>query len=251
MPGSVGNPVRFAFPFRRITEVGWPANWIVVSIQMGGDVVSDNVGAVACTPFVSATSPMDSNYMSEWNLEFSNPGVQLVKASGSENITSESTVNGTPTPASFTYGAFEKVSGSQVLSGYGSTGVKGRFQLQSGPKVEVPNIPSIDDVFFESLSCTAEGFGDTFTGGSQCSDPTSQGPDLWTTAFFCTGYEVGVGNPHDNASVYSDQVLDFSGMTVEYEDDTYEAVGLKVTSSVGTPNPDVGTIQILFQKQEG
>ena len=57
MPGAVGNPVRFAFPFRRITEVGWPSTYYAFQIS----IVNANYDA-AGTPCSPTTGPENTDH---------------------------------------------------------------------------------------------------------------------------------------------------------------------------------------------
>lgn len=239
MVGSPGNPVRFANPFQRITGVGWPNDFISVTLTLSGTVDIGFEGF--CSPDEDLDPPYWNVWMTRWNLDFTNTIVNIIRPSTTQGITLLSNVSGVPEPNSPEFGAWEVVANTGATQGFGVHGVKGRWVEPSVDFLEIPQLPEVDD-FYDTTQIGVIGRGDVFTGSETVcrqGQPSRQ----------CTGNDIGVEPIHFNAQDYGGQTINFSGMSVEYRDNTFLPIGLKITSAGGVPNPNVGTVQILFQKQ--
>lgn len=232
MAGNAENPVRIG-PFRRIVEVGWPSNWLVVSGGIVGDVVTGHE-SVPCSPFVNPSPTITSHFfMTAWQLEIANVTVARHRKASSAPVTGEAVVSGMPTPESFNFGSYE-----WATLGTSSRGLVGQFVMPSGATVSVPGYPALDGLFYADLMVDTKGLAHPFTG-----------------AVTCSGVEPGVGNVEEQAvsethQDMGEQTIDFGGVSVVYKGKTYMAVGLKVTQvneddTIGKGDPDIGPFQIL------
>lgn len=232
--------------------VGGTGVFIVANITLNGDITAGS-SAIACSPFASNEfiGPYWDVWLETWEFD-------LVASSGGTRYDGDLTdfvsveISGLPTPSDQSYAPHDKVSGAGAQSGWNVAGLKGRWQAQGGAKAATSN-PLVNDTYYEALTVTAEGFGDTFVAGDPLCSGTAFSPSPHLS-YPCTGVH-GVDDPlHTNASAYSPQAIDFSGVSLVSDGINYLPLGILAFSSNNNDNstftPDVGYVAVLFESQD-
>lgn len=222
MAGTEENPVRLD-PWQNIIEVGWPANYITVNFGFGiTGVTSANSVAEVCDPWVDPFQPRWDIHMLSMSVGGGAPVANLQRQSGSAIIpTGEASIAGGPTPQSYSWGAWEWVSGFGAMGGFPVESQLFSWDPQTGPTVTGLKVDELNGIFYQNLAVEYWLVGDQFTGGAGCH--ASASPPFTPThqAYFCTSH---ARVRHDDSS------LDFSGVTVTYKGRVYNAAGCQMST---------------------